>query len=182
MNGSITKSLAALPLALLLGACATAPVAPAARADLQGEAADALRRMEADDPGLASSFLAGAHAYAVFPRVAKGGWWLGGSYGRGVVYRAGAPIGYADITGASVGLQFGGQAYAELLVFEDEAALRRFTSGQLSAGVDLSAVVLKTGAAGAARYDRGVAVFVRPLGGAMIEAAVGAQQFTFQPG
>ena len=74
MNATTTKSLAALPLALLLGACATAPVAPAARADLQGEAADALRRMEADDPGLASSFLAGAHAYAVFPRVAKGGW------------------------------------------------------------------------------------------------------------
>jgi hypothetical protein len=69
----------------------------------------------------------------------------------------------------------------ELIAFEDAAALQRFESGHLSATANVSAVILKSGAAAAARYSDGVAVFVRPIGGAMVEAAVGGQQFTFQP-
>lgn len=181
MNPRPLKSLAALPLALLLGACATAPATPAGRDALQASADEALRRLVADQPALGSYFLPAAHAYAVFPEVAKGAWVVGGSYGRGVVYRGGVPIGNADVSGASVGFQWGGQAYTELLVFESEAALRRFIESGLSATVDVSAVVLKTGAAASLRYVDGVAVFVKPIGGAMVEAALGAQQFTFQP-
>jgi lipid-binding SYLF domain-containing protein len=182
MNRHLVESLSALPLALLLGACATAPTSPSGRDDLRASADAALRRLVAEQPSLGSYFLPAAHAYAVFPEVAKGAWVLGGSYGRGVVYRGGVPIGHADVSGASVGFQWGGQAYTELIVFEDEAALRRFTQAGLSAAVDVSAVILKTGAAASARYVDGVAVFVKPIGGAMVEAALGAQQFTFQPG
>ena len=42
--------------------------------------------------------------------------------------------------------------------------------------------ILKTGAAASVRYVDGVAVFVKPIGGVMVEAALGVQQFTFQPG
>lgn len=182
MTRTSLTSLAALPLALLLAGCATAPVAASARASLDAEADAALHRMVATDPGLASAILPAAHAYVVFPRVAKAGWWIGGSYGRGVVYRSGVPIGYADLTGASVGFQFGGQAFTELMVFQDEAALRRLTGSRLLATVDVSAVILATGTASTARYSDGVAVFVSPLGGVMLEAAVGGQQLTFQPG
>jgi lipid-binding SYLF domain-containing protein len=174
------SSLVLLPAAFAI-ACATAPTTPASRHDLEASAADALRHMKAEDPSLATPFLESAHAYAVFPRVGKGAWILGGSYGRGVVYRKGEPIGFADLTQATVGLQYGGQAFTELVVFADAGALERFTRGHLSPTANVSAVLLKAGAAAQARYSDGVAVFVRPIGGAMVEAAVGGQQFTYQP-
>jgi len=46
---------------------------------------------------------------------------------------------------------------------------------------DATAVILTTGAAANARFVHGVAVVVRPLAGAMAEAAVGGQQFKFIP-
>lgn len=174
----------AVPIALLsllaLSACATAPTTPADRQDLELSAADARKAMEVQDPGLAG-FLDRAAGYAVFPHVGKGGYILGAGYGRGIVYRRGEPIGYADITQASVGFQFGGQSFMEVLVFETARELDRFTAGSVDLTANLSAVILKTGAAEAARYRDGVAVFVKPIGGAMVEASVGGQQFSYQP-
>jgi lipid-binding SYLF domain-containing protein len=113
--------------------------------------------------------------------VGKGGYVVGGSYGRGVVYRAGGTIGYADITQATVGFQFGGESYMEVLAFETSEDLDRFTAGRLTFAANLSAVILKTGAAASAQYTEGVAIFAKPIGGAMVEAAVGGQQFTYVP-
>jgi hypothetical protein len=45
----------------------------------------------------------------------------------------------------------------------------------------VSAVALKSGAAAAAKYTNGVAVFVYVKGGLMAEAALGGQRFTFSP-
>ncbi len=174
----------AVPIALLpllaLSACATAPTTPADRQDLKVSATDARRSMEVHDPGLAG-FLERAAGYAVFPHVGKGGYIVGAGYGRGIVYRRGEQIGYADITQASVGFQFGGQSFMEVLVFETARELDRFTAGSVDLTANVSAVILKTGAAEAARYRDGVAVFVKPIGGAMVEASVGGQQFSYQP-
>jgi lipid-binding SYLF domain-containing protein len=167
-------------LLLALAGCATAPRSHADRDELKGDAAEALKKMEGEDTGL-TGFLQGAAGYVVFPHVGKGGYFVGGSYGRGVVYEGGAPVGYADITQATIGLQFGGAAVMELLSFESPGDLRRFKSGKLAFSANLGAVILKTGAAQSARYTDGVAVFVKPIGGAMVEAAVGGQQFTYQP-
>jgi hypothetical protein len=41
--------------------------------------------------------------------------------------------------------------------------------------------VLKSGAATNARFVDGVAVVVNPIGGAMVEAAIGGQKFSYQP-
>jgi lipid-binding SYLF domain-containing protein len=180
MKSFTPTALVAFPLALSV-ACATAPTTPAGRDDLKAGAADALRQMKLADPSLATPFLESAHAYAVFPRVGKGAYLVGGSYGRGIVYQKGRPIGFADITQATVGFQYGGQAFAELVVFGNAEALERFERGHLSPTANLSAVILKTGAAASARYTDGVAVFVRPIGGAMVEVAAGGQQFTYQP-
>jgi lipid-binding SYLF domain-containing protein len=117
----------------------------------------------------------------IFPNVGKGAWIVGGAYGRGVVYEQGQFVGYADISQATVGLQAGGQTYTELVVFEDKASLDRFKTGKLSFAANVSAVILKSGAAASAKYTDGVAVFVKPIGGAMVEAAIGGQQFTYQP-
>ena len=81
----------------------------------------------------------------------------------------------------SVGLQIGGQAYMELLVFEAPRDLERFTEGRLALTANVSAVILKTGAAEQTRFTDGVAVFVKPIGGAMVEASVGGQQYRYVP-
>ncbi len=164
---------------LILSACATAPKTQAKREDLKGDATKALAEMKADDPSL-GAFLNGSHAYVIFPHVGKAGAIVGGSYGRGIVYEKGAPIGYADISQATVGLQAGGQTFMELLAFESAKDLARFTDGQLALTANASAVILKSGAAESAKYSEGVAVFVKPIGGAMVEASVGGQRFTFE--
>jgi lipid-binding SYLF domain-containing protein len=79
-----------------------------------------------------------------------------------------------------VGLQAGGQSFSELLVFETKAALDRFKAGQFGFTADASAVVLTSGAATNATFVDGVAVVVQPIGGVMVEASLGGQQFTYQ--
>jgi hypothetical protein len=75
----------------------------------------------------------------------------------------------------------GGQTYSELVVFENKAALEGLKQGRVDLAADASAVILKTGAAVGARFIEGVAVIVRPIGGAMAEATVGGQQVTYMP-
>jgi hypothetical protein len=59
--------------------------------------------------------------------------------------------------------------------------LARFKAGQVTFAADASAVVLKTGVTTDTSFIDGVAVVVSPIGGVMLEAAIGGQQFTYQP-
>jgi lipid-binding SYLF domain-containing protein len=159
--------------------CSTEPKTPEARSDLRGDASKTMDQMSSADPTL-RNFLDRADGYAVFPHVGKGGAVVGGGYGRGVVYEQGQPIGYADITQLSAGAQLGGQEYSEIIVFENAAALNKFRAGNFSLGAGASAVVLKSGAGREGRFQDGVAVFVRPKAGAMAEATVSGQQFSYK--
>ena len=94
--------------------------------------------------------------------------------------RAGKMIGFADLTQANIGLQAGGQAYSEVIVFENEDALNKFKNNKLEFSANASAVALKAGAAGAARFENGISVFVKPKGGLMFEVSIGGQKFTFK--
>src|SRR5713101_4298864 len=167
-------------VAALLASCATAPSTPGGRDVLLQQSTAAMTEMSKEDPGL-DELTRKAYAYALFPEIAKGGLVFGGGYGRGVVYEQGEHIGYADLSQASFGLQVGGQTYSELIVFEYRAALERLKQGRFDLTADASAVILKTGAAVGARFVEGVAVIVRPIGGAMAEATVGGQQVTYVP-
>ena len=164
----------------LLGSCATAPASREDKAALVAEAAVRLQQMSTEDPAL-GALVKRSYGYSMFPNVGKGGLGVGGAYGRGVVYEQGQHIGYSDVTQGTVGLQAGGQSFSELLVFENKAALDRFKAGQFGLAADASAVVLKSGVATNANFVNGVAVVVQPIGGAMLEAAIGGQQFTYQP-
>ncbi len=164
----------------LLMSCSTAPSTSGGRDELLQQATASMSEMSREDPGL-DELARRAYGYALFPEVAKGGLVFGGAYGRGVVYEQGQHIGYADLSQASFGLQLGGQTYTELIVFENKASLERLTQGRLDLVAEASAVILKTGAAANARFVDGVAIFVRPIGGAMAEASVGGQQVTYVP-
>jgi lipid-binding SYLF domain-containing protein len=163
----------------LLGSCATAPASREDKAALVTEATARWQQMRTADPALAAVVQRG-HGYALFPDVGKAGLGVGGAYGRGVVYEQGQHIGYSDLTQGTVGVQVGGQSFSELLVFEHKAALERFKAGQGGFAAGASAVVLKSGVATNPNFVDGVAVIVQPVGGVMVEAAMGGQQFTYQ--
>lgn len=164
---------------LVLPGCSTAPPTAEERQDLHQDANASLNEMYRADPGLRDVVSRG-YGYVMFSEVGKGGAGVGGAYGRGEVFEGGRMIGYADMSQGTVGAQLGGQIYDELIVFENKDALERFKRDKLEFAAGVAAVVLKEGAAAAAKFDKGVAVFVRPRAGAMLEAAIGGQQFTFQ--
>ena len=181
LNTARATILFALTLAAgLLAGCSTAPKSETARENLHDDVSVTLRTMQREDPTL-QDFITKAHAYALFPSVGKGGLIAGGAYGRGEVYEADKMIGFADLSQATIGAQAGGQEFAELIVFESQGALDRFKQNKLRFAANASAVALKSGTARTARYDDGVAVFTRPTGGLMFEAAIGGQSFSFRP-
>src|SRR5207244_8543914 len=118
---------------------------------------------------------------AVFPSVGKAGLVAGGAYGRGILYQDGRPAGYVDLKQGSVGAQIGAQTYNELVVFENDAAIDRVKSGEFDLGAAASAIALKAGVGGAARFTNGVAVFIQPKGGLMAEASITGQKLNFVP-
>ena len=176
--------------ALLLSATGTAWAQPTS-----AECRETLDRFK--DLGDTSAFLSQAYGYAVFPTIGKGGIGIGGAYGEGCVYRGGAKSGNVKMGQVTIGFQFGGQAYSELIVFKTADAYETFTSGSFEFGADATAVALTYGAQagagttgasasageseGAAEWYRGMAVFTLAKGGLMYEASVGGQKFEFDP-
>jgi len=152
------------------------------KADQQGvsdtKVAQTIATFKTKDPGL-KKFFSKAHGYAVFPTVGKGGIGIGGAYGEGKVYRQGKYIGDTSLSQVTIGFQFGGQAYSEVIFFGSKAALDKFTRGDFEFSAQASAVAVTTGASADADYEGGVAVFTMAKGGLMYEASVGGQKFSF---
>ena len=145
-------------------------------------------------------FFKNAYGYAVLPTVGKGGIGIGGAYGKGQVYREGKVIGTVSLFKATIGFQLGGQAFSEIIFFQDKRAFDEFTSGQFEFDAAASAVAITAGVQGKAgtegatagasagpatgvqaetKYRKGMAIFIHAKGGLMYEAAVGGQKFTY---
>ena len=89
-----------------------------------------------------------AHAILVFPKVTKAGLMVGGQYGEGSLLKSGAATGYYKTTGASFGLQAGGQAFAYAMFFMNEKALASLDSANgFEVGVGPSIVMVDEGMA-----------------------------------
>ena len=147
-----------------------------------------------------SAFFKTAYGYAVFPTIGKGGVGVGGAYGKGRVYEKGKYIGDTSMSQVTVGFQLGGQAYSQIVFFQDAQSLKTFTSGNFEFGADASAVALtaaagaKAGTTGASAgasggkkdattagaYHKGMATFTIAKGGLMYEATVGGQKFSYK--
>ena len=143
-----------------------------------------------------------AYGYAVFPTIGKGGLGIGAAHGKGQVYRGGKVTGKASMTKVSIGFQAGGQAFSQMIFFEDKRAYDEFTSGNFEFDAQASAVAItagaqakagtegttasasagpKTGAQADVQYRKGMAIFVHIKGGLMYEASIGGQKFSFKP-
>lgn len=119
--------------------------------------------------------------YAVFPTVGKGGIGIGGAYGKGIVFERGTAIGTTSLYQLSLGFQFGGQAYSEVVFFEHKTAMNKFKTGDFKLGAQASAVAVTAGASADASFHNGVAIFTMVKGGLMYEASVSGQKFNFYP-
>lgn len=101
----------------------------------------------------------------------------------------------------SIGLQLGGQAYSQIVFFEDKRAFDEFTSGNFEFSADANAVAItaaasasastggsSAGASGgkndattAGKYHKGMAVFTVAKGGLMYQAVIAGQKYKYTP-
>jgi len=130
------------------------------------------------DAGMASRF-ANAYGYVIFPNVGKGGIGIGGAAGNGVAYEHGARVGMAKLTQVSVGFQFGGQSYREVVFFENKAAMDKFKANNIEFSAQASAVAVTAGASANASFKDGTMIFTQAKGGLMYEAAIGGQKLKY---
>lgn len=141
-----------------------------------------------------------AYGYAVFPTIGKGGLGIGAARGRGQVYQGGKVTGITSLTDISIGFQAGGQAYSQLVLFEDKRAYDTFTSGNFEFDAGASAIAVqatasaeagtsgagtsasggKAGDAKSSKYTKGLLVFTMAKGGLMYEASIGGQKYSFK--
>ncbi len=175
-------------------ALALLPAAPA----LADEYSDTVKLFQ--DAGQSAEFFKTAYGYAVFPTIGKGGVGLGAAHGSGRVYAKGKHVGDTSMTQVSVGLQLGGQAFSQIIFFQDERALKEFTSGNFEFSAEASAVAITAAAGGQAsttgssagasggkkdattvgKYYKGMAIFTIAKGGLMYQATVGGQKFSYK--
>lgn len=164
-----------------LSACSTAPNTQGERMLLEEEAVMTMQRFKQSHPAVANAFQKTAVAWAVIPTVTKGAVGVGGARGRGVLFQDGAIVGYCDLRQASIGAQVGGETYSEIIFFEDQDMVKRFKDGALSLNAQAAAVIDRKGGTTKARYRDGLAVATFDSGGAMVDASIGGQGFSYRP-
>jgi hypothetical protein len=106
------------------------------------------------------------------------------------------------MTQISVGFQLGGQAFSQIVFFQDKRSLDEFTGTGFEFSAQASAVAITAGASASAgttgasagasggKHDastvatdfyKGMAIFTVAKGGLMYEISVGGQKFDFTP-
>ena len=150
--------------------------------------------------GESAAFFNNSHGYAVFPSIGKGGLGVGAAHGSGRVYEQGKYVGDVKMNQISVGLQAGGQAFSEVVFFQDKRAFDEFAKGEFEFDATAQAVAItasatatagtsgnSAGAAGgkndattAGEYRKGTAVFTVAKGGLMYQAAIGGQKLKYK--
>jgi lipid-binding SYLF domain-containing protein len=88
-------------------------------------------------------------------------------------------IGKAKLKQVSIGFQLGGQAYREVIFFENKEAMDRFKQDKLEFAAQASAVAATSGASANVKYSNGVMIFTQQKGGLMYEASIGGQKFDY---
>ncbi len=120
----------------------------ATQAELNQNAHQALQNLYVSMP-MAKELAPKAKAVLVFPRVYKGGFFVGGLFGDGVAFGpTGQPAAYFNMSAASYGLQIGGQSLSYALFFmSDEAIEYAKKSKGWEVGVGPSVVLVDEGVA-----------------------------------
>ncbi len=137
-------------LALLLTvATGLAATTAAAQRDDHAKLADAANVLgiftSDEDHGIPADILRRARGIVVIPKLIRGGFFIGGRRGRGVL-SVRLPSGqwsnpaFVTLTGGSFGAQFGAETADVILVFANDRAVRNIASGKFTLGGDAAAV------------------------------------------
>jgi lipid-binding SYLF domain-containing protein len=149
--------------------------------------------------GESAVFFNNCYAYAVFPTIGAGGLIVGGARGKGHVYVHDRLVGDATMTQLSLGFQLGGQAYSQIIFFQEKRDLDEFESGKFEFSAAASAVAITAGASASVGTDRsssaassspanattngnyqtGMAVFTIAKGGLMYAANIAGEKFSY---
>lgn len=178
MKETLIISLLMLPL--FLTACSTAPEKPEGRDVLSSQIRECIALFEQRDPSI-EKFFTKSYGYAVLPKNGKGGFWVGGAFGRGELFEQGKMVGYCSMSQATIGFSFGGEFFREIIFFRDKTDLDKFKTEEYTFAAQASTVAITAGAAAKADYKDGVAVFIMSDKGLMVDASVGGQKFSYQP-
>jgi lipid-binding SYLF domain-containing protein len=106
-------------------------------------AADVLDEIQgAPDKGIPQEVLGSAECVAVVPSLLKGGFIVGGKYGRGLA-SCRTPKGWSApsffvVTGGSVGFQIGGQAVDLVMLIMNKDGMKHLLSSEFALGADAS--------------------------------------------
>jgi len=150
--------------------------------------------------GDSAVFFHDCYAYAVFPTIGAGGFIVGGARGKGHVYMHDRLVGDATMTQLSIGLQAGGQAYSEIIFFQNKRDLDEFESGKFEFDTSAGAVAITASASASVGTDRlsseasraptdattngdyqtGMAVFTIAKGGLMFAANIAGEKFSYR--
>ena len=141
----------------------------------------ALENFEKEVKG-GKEFLQNAKGVLVFPKVIKAGVGVGGEYGEGVLRIGGKTVDYYNTASASIGFQLGAQAKTVILVFVQEAALKKFRgSSGWEVGVDGSVALINLGAGGSidtTKINEPIVGFVFGQKGLMYNLTLEGSKFT----
>jgi hypothetical protein len=182
-------------LVIAAAVLATANVALAQKVEDQSETINLFKSIPQVAP-----YFQNAYGYAVWDRIGRGGLGIGGARGRGQVYRGGSVTGFSTLTDITFGAQAGGQAYRQVIFFQNQAAYDKFVSGKFEFEAAASAVAVtasaqasagtqgasSTAGAGnpntgaAAGYVNGMQTFTMAEGGLMYAATIGGQRYNFK--
>lgn len=179
----------------LLIALISAPLG--AKADKYSEALMAFK-----STGETGAYFSSAYGYALFPTIGKAGIGIGGAGGKGKVYAGGKHVGNTKMAQVTYGLQLGGQAFSEIIFFQDKRAFDNFTAGNFEFSAEASAVAITAGASAQSNtgggssasasagqsdaslagsgYHKGMKIFTIAKGGLMYEAVLGGQKFSYE--
>ncbi len=150
-SSSSGRSLILLSTALLLVAVmgrvgdASAASTPA---EIDAKVDAALGRLKVEVPG-SDEVLAKAQGVLVFAKVIKAGLVIAGEGGEGALRIGGKTVDYYSIFSGSIGLQAGGQQRDIIMIFLDEAELKKFQeSSGWKVGADGTVTVIDAGLSG----------------------------------
>lgn len=117
------------------------------------------------------------------------------------MYAGGKVVGFTSTSDVSIGFQAGGQAYSQIIFFQDAEALKKFTTGKFEFAASASAIAVQssagassgtegTGASASgsktaekhtanAEYQNGMVVFTMAKGGLMYAATIAGQKYSY---
>jgi lipid-binding SYLF domain-containing protein len=136
-----------IALLLVLPLAANGVAQAASKSELDAKSKRALDALVAKIPA-AKQVSQKAVAVLVFPEIYKAGLMVGGQFGEGVLWKGGKPVAYYNNSGASYGLQAGGQKYGYAMFFMNAQALQSLDAqAGFEVGVGPTVVVVDSGMA-----------------------------------